>query len=102
MERLAPGACAGYHACAITAEGAGWCWGQSVYGKLGNETYFPTPVPVAVAGGHIFRGIAAASNHTCAADKDGQLFCWGRNSLGQLGTGERGDAFAPVEVAPLE
>jgi alpha-tubulin suppressor-like RCC1 family protein len=91
-----------YHACAITTAGAGWCWGQSVYGKLGNETYLPTAVPVAVAGAHRFVRIAAASNHSCAVAADGQLFCWGRNSLGQLGTGRRSDALAPVEVAPLE
>lgn len=97
--RLAVG---NYHACAVTGAGAGWCWGQSVYGKLGNATYFPTPVPVAVAGEHRFALIAAASNHSCALSTEGRLYCWGRNSLGQLGTGMRGDAFSPVEVAPLE
>jgi alpha-tubulin suppressor-like RCC1 family protein len=91
-----------YHACAITASGAAWCWGQSVYGKLGNDDFVPTAVPVAVAGGIAFRNVAAASNHTCAASRDGRLFCWGRNSLGQLGTGDNHDALAPVEVAPLE
>jgi alpha-tubulin suppressor-like RCC1 family protein len=91
-----------YHACAITAAGAAWCWGQSVYGKLGNNDYFPTAVPVAVAGDLVFHAIAAASNHSCATTRDGRLFCWGRNILGQLGTGRRGDALTPAEVAPLQ
>jgi len=73
-----------------------------VYGKLGNDSFFPTAVPVAVAGEHQFSTIAAASNHTCAADHDGLVFCWGRNSLGQLGTGSRSDALLPVETAPLQ
>src|SRR5262249_51443854 len=91
-----------YHACAVTAQGDGWCWGQSIYGKLGNATYFPTAVPVAVVGGHPFRSISPANNHTCGIDTDGKLFCWGWNYLGQLGTGRPQDALIPVEVAPLK
>lgn len=89
------------HACGVTRAGAAWCWGSSIFGKLGNDDFLPTAVPVAVAGGFQFARIAAAGNHTCAATLAGTIYCWGRNSLGQFGNGGGNDALSPTPALPL-
>ncbi len=89
------------HACARTAAGEAWCWGSSIYGKLGNADFLPTPVPVAVAGGLRFSTLSAAGNHTCASTTDGVLYCWGRNNVGQFGDSTRADALQPTPVLPF-
>ncbi|MBK6778251.1 MAG: hypothetical protein IPG75_01525 [Gemmatimonadetes bacterium] len=89
------------HACAVTAAGEAWCWGSSIYGKLGNDDFLPTPVPVAVAGGLRFSSLAAAGNHTCAVTASGAVYCWGRNNVGQFGDSTRADALQPTPVLPF-
>lgn len=89
------------HACARTAAGEAWCWGSSIYGKLGHDDFLPTPVPVAVAGGLTFTSVAAAGNHTCAVTTAGALYCWGRNNVGQFGDSTRSDALQPTPVLPF-
>ena len=43
----------GFHSCGKTSAGVGYCWGQNLYGELGNGTSghsTDSGVPVAVAG----------------------------------------------------
>ena len=74
------------HACALDPSGAAWCWGNGYSGQLGNNSANPSSIPVAVAGGHTFRALAAGWYHTCGVGNDNHLWCWGSNSDGQLGT----------------
>ena len=87
-----------YHSCALTSQGAVWCWGQNDVGQLGNaggETHVPTAIG-ALAGG--VKSITAGAYHTCAVMMSGELWCWGKNDRGQLrpgrlgGVDERADA----------
>ena len=89
------------HACAVTLSGEAWCWGSSVYGKLGDDYGGPTTVPVLVAGNIRWQRVTAANNYTCAPCTTDALYCWGRNARGQLGTGTPAGALAPVAVHPL-
>ena len=89
------------HSCAITAAGDAWCWGSSVYGKLGDGSAAPIAVPVLVNGGYRFAAIAAGGNHSCAATDARAIFCWGRNASGQLGAGSTSDALEPVAITPV-
>jgi alpha-tubulin suppressor-like RCC1 family protein len=80
------------HSCALTADGAGHCWGYRGFGALGTGAtiYRPGPVPTADAPSAV--AIRAGIRFHCALAQDGSAWCWGRNNdgyrdAGQLGTG---------------
>jgi alpha-tubulin suppressor-like RCC1 family protein len=84
---------AGYdHVCAVTTEGAAYCWGSHDYGKLGiggdtPSTLGPITEPTRVVGGYAFQSISAGSFHTCAVTLDYHAYCWGSDHGGALGVG---------------
>ena len=82
-----------FHACARTADGTAWCWGQGALGQLGDGTTEARSRPVQVRNG-LDNGpligvaqLSAGASHTCARLIDGRVACWGRNNQGQLGEG---------------
>lgn len=87
------------HKCALTKDGAVWCWGiQSGY-QLGDGTtdthYEARPV-----GGlaHVVE-IAAAKDGTCVRLADGDMRCWGSSPDGQLSpSGDFGPFKTPTSV----
>lgn len=89
------------HACALTADGAAYCWGDGTLGQLGDGAMAVSTGPVPVAGSHSFTSISAGSDHTCAVDRGGTVFCWGSNAEGRLGTGDAGTVVrtAPAPIA---
>lgn len=95
----------GTHSCALTADGAPFCWGSDASGErgVGGTVRTTTSHPEPVAGGHVFDGVSAAPDdtHTCAVQSDtGEVWCWGSNSDGQLGNGSTGGSSAvPVQVS---
>jgi alpha-tubulin suppressor-like RCC1 family protein len=76
-----------FHACGLTAGGAAYCWGGSLYGELGNGTTTRSLTPVAVSGGVAFATLSASYGTTCGVTTSGAAYCWGWNGSGQLGTG---------------
>ena len=87
------------HACALTAEGAAYCWGKNTNGQLGDSTDTDRPEPTAVSGGLHFKSISAGGTHTCGISTDHIPYCWGDNEHGQLGNGTRVPANYPFRVA---
>jgi len=71
------------HTCALTSQGAAFCWGHSI----SNGQYGPSLVPAAVRGGHRFASVTTGTAHSCAVTHNGETYCWGWNEFGQLGTG---------------
>lgn len=85
------------HTCAITPEGGVECWGNNLYGQLGDGTNTASNVPVTVLGIGGGKTIVAGGNHTCLLSGS-DVWCWGQNSQGQLGNGTKTDSNVPVRV----
>jgi large repetitive protein len=87
------------HACAATAAGAAYCWGDNSTGELGNGTdtssNFPVPIPGLSSG---VATISAGSGFTCAVTTAEAALCWGKGGSGQLGDGNGVDSASPVTV----
>ena len=84
------------HTCAITSDGAAYCWGQGP-AQLGNipfdeariEAFFAgsnqvrsTSTPLAVSGGLTFASVAPGWFHTCGLTTGGVVYCWGDTVAG--------------------
>jgi alpha-tubulin suppressor-like RCC1 family protein len=90
--------------CALTMDGALWCWGTNLSGRLGNasipESGSPVAVPVDGLGQDVVSfGVGEA--HACAVVAGGAVRCWGFNGGGQIGTGDTLDVSSPTAVAGL-
>jgi alpha-tubulin suppressor-like RCC1 family protein len=88
------------HTCGVTTENVVYCWGTSVFGRLGNGTHtgperclrfgtlYPCSTrPVPVMGGLAFRTVSPGDQHTCGVTTKNVAYCWGINDFGQLGNG---------------
>ncbi len=85
-----------YHACVRLESGAVECWGQNVFGQLGNgltsSDIVPTPSPVLDLDGSSSDNFAvslAVSTvpQSCVITEEGSMKCWGRAGGGALGDG---------------
>jgi len=73
--------------CACGASGAVYCWGNNVYGQVGDGTKdyafeavkVPLPGPAAQ--------VKTTVDTTCALLTSGDVYCWGADTYGQLGAG---------------
>jgi alpha-tubulin suppressor-like RCC1 family protein len=90
--------------CGVTTTGAGYCWGSSNGGQLGNgSTGSNSLVPVPVSGGLSFRTISTGGTldsfggFACGLTTTGTAYCWGDNPYGQLGS--VGSSAVPVPVS---
>jgi len=78
--------------CALTSAGSVFCWGDNIYGQLGNGGVTSSLVPGQVLGlGSGVTGIYSGGWHQCAvwrsASVAGNAYCWGWNGSGELGDG---------------
>jgi alpha-tubulin suppressor-like RCC1 family protein len=98
---------AGYsHTCAITRSDLAFCWGENIYGQLGDGTTIgdATPdrgraTPVRVLGELQWRQLSGGGEHTCGVTQTDQLYCWGLNDHGQLGNGTTTNRLKPAPVS---
>ena len=91
------------HTCAVLDDGTAQCWGNNVYGELGNGTTTSSSTPVTVSGITTAGAIAAGGylGHTCAQLDNGTVQCWGYNGSGQLGDGTTTLSSTPVTVSGI-
>ncbi|NUO65300.1 MAG: hypothetical protein HOQ12_14045 [Gemmatimonadaceae bacterium] len=79
FERLASNADFGM--CALTADGAGWCWGRDDLAQLGDSVGSldagPASRPVPIAGGLHLTQVSLGA-YACALAEGGGASCWGR------------------------
>ncbi|CAM6000755.1 unnamed protein product [Sphagnum balticum] len=93
--------------CALNSSGNVYCWGNNIYGTVGNgnttSTTYPSEV-VGVGGTGVLSNITAisvGSCQVCALNTSGNVYCWGDNANGQLGNGSTTNSSSPVEVKGL-
>jgi Regulator of chromosome condensation (RCC1) repeat len=75
----------GDHNCALTNDGAVWCWGALL--RLGVCEPDNSPLPWKVATPGAVTDLAAGNAHTCTVLDDGRVSCWGWNAHAQVGDG---------------
>jgi alpha-tubulin suppressor-like RCC1 family protein len=71
--------------CALTAQGAVWCWGQNGAGELGPGAPDFAATPILL--GHLpaFTRLFGGPTHFCGLTAAGEATCWGPGGDGQLG-----------------
>ena len=87
------------HTCAVTTTGGLKCWGQNIYGQLGDGANIRQTAPEDVPG--LTTGVAAVAtglHHSCALTTAGGVDCWGDNLYGQMGDGTAGHRSTPVDA----
>ncbi len=86
------------HACALHADGTVSCWGNNLFGQLGNGKIGDnesSAQPLIVADIADATMITNGIYHSCVLHADGTVSCWGNNESGQLGNGQAGDGYHP-------
>lgn len=103
------------HACALTADGRAFCWGNNNRGQVGATTtvtcgdptnpnvvlYDCSTVPIAVNTALRFTALTGGFFHTCGLVANGDVYCWGANDAGQLGGGDTQTRSGLVKVISL-
>ena len=91
------------HTCAITDEGALYCWGNNENQQLGLGTGVPgTTTPTLVDLPGPAADLAVSFRHSCAlVGERRELYCWGDNSYGQLGLDDLEPRPTPTPVVEM-
>jgi alpha-tubulin suppressor-like RCC1 family protein len=79
-----------HHICAVKNSYDIYCWGEGMYGALGNNASISSSLPVRTRQGAIGSDvvyISAGAFHTCYSAANNEIWCWGYGSYGQIGDG---------------
>jgi alpha-tubulin suppressor-like RCC1 family protein len=93
------------HTCASLISGGMKCWGDNLYGQLGDNTVKRQLLPTSVVGlssSYIrVNAVSASTSHTCAVLSVGGVKCWGENNVGQVGDNTLVNRKIPTSVTGL-
>ena len=76
------------HTCGALINGSVVCWGDNLFGELGDGTFTDRDRPSQLYKGVLFRGVSSGRFHSCGILENGSAMCWGDNSFGELGVGK--------------
>lgn len=94
----------GTHTCSLSSGGSVYCWGDNLFGDLGNNSTTQSTKAVQVTGqGGIgtlsgITSLASGFHHNCAVGSAGAVYCWGWDGHGQLGNNSTISAAVPTKV----
>ena len=96
----------GLLACAVTTGGTVECWGDDIWGELGDGTMGGlSSIPRAILP-FTSTWVSSGGSHACSLDSEGVIACWGNNHHGQIGHGHTGittgNATVPASSAVLD
>lgn len=89
-----------FYSCAITSANALKCWGNNLYGQLGDSTKTSRSTPtnvVSLASGVV--KVFAGKFNTCALLDTSEIRCWGINRYGEVGDGTFQQRLTPVTAS---
>jgi alpha-tubulin suppressor-like RCC1 family protein len=91
------------HTCALMQDMTLRCWGNNLYGQLGDGTTYEHWLPVVTRGlGGSATDLTAGGYQSCARLSNADAVqCWGYNQSGQLGDGTTFTRLLPVTVQGL-
>lgn len=100
-------AAGGNLSCALTDDGALWCWGQlrspNGSGSSGPRTGAdPLAVVNPASGQPAVLAMDVGEHHACAVLEGGALSCWGYDQAGQLGRPGESPTMGPEQVAGID
>ena len=84
--------------CVLLDNGTAMCWGDNLYGQLGDGTTTNQLSPVLIDFSFEFVDVVTGEYHSCAIIDDGSAMCWGYNVHGQLGDGTNTNSNISVVV----
>ncbi|MEY3696387.1 MAG: hypothetical protein RJA41_37, partial [Actinomycetota bacterium] len=88
------------HQCALKANGNVWCWGNNIFGELGDGTNYSTKKPNIVPGISDAIDIDVNYSTSCAVLSDFTVKCWGLN-IGNIFNDNTTKNLSPREVPNL-
>jgi alpha-tubulin suppressor-like RCC1 family protein len=89
------------HVCAIATDGRVSCWGDGMYGQIGDGMMTDRAVPTLVPQFPDVVDVGGGRYETCVARATGAAMCWGEGDSGQLGDGASMTSPTPVMVSAL-
>ena len=91
-------ASAGYWTvCAVTGDGAVWCWGRNDAGQVPGREGAVTR-PVRIEGVPAATRVSVGQVHVCALTREGAVWCWGNNEQGAVNPTTRDHVLPPQVV----
>jgi alpha-tubulin suppressor-like RCC1 family protein len=91
-------AAAGGFSCGLASDGGIYCWGNNIYGDLGDGTTVPRDRPTQVGTATDWIDVDARTNVGCGIRTDHSMWCWGLGTTGQIGDGRNMTAYSPTRV----
>lgn len=91
----------GYFGCAIaSATSRVWCWGESLYGAVGNGSFSETVTsPTLTTSTLGFKALVSTLGGNCGLTTGGLAYCWGDGRVGQIGWNGFGWSTTPAAVS---
>jgi len=86
------------HTCGLATGGAVYCWGDGVYGQLGDGSRSPNLTAGVVSGARTYATLGVGSEHNSALTGAGEVWGWGSNGTGESGDSSRTEWDVPALV----